>query len=372
MKFEEAKKLKCACVYKLTYPDGKCYIGQTKCLGNRVRLYESQLSRNFGSDSKNMSALAEFGIENVDISIVSVFDIADSSDLLLCLSILEIKYIREFDTLYPNGYNSGIGGEILGIPTEDIQTNGASCQVLVYDKDGVFQKSYHSKGRCCYDMGLLENELSRFLDKAKIYKGKYIFKTGKYGYIPERIEPVGYKVVNRTRTIVHNEVVKHVVEKEYVTHVVPHALKYDMQGNFCGEYESKRRAALSFSRNHNIPYGKYVNGYVLYKKVSDDYPIKIEPYEDTIGKVLGDTYKPMSECENKPVKESIKNKKEIRAYFPNDFKIEQYDLNGVFIAQYDGIRSASNSTGVRYSCIWQNIKGITKRGGGYIWKKLDD
>lgn len=39
MKFEEANKLKCACVYKLTYPDGKCYIGQTKCLGNRVRLY---------------------------------------------------------------------------------------------------------------------------------------------------------------------------------------------------------------------------------------------------------------------------------------------------------------------------------------------
>lgn len=179
-------------------------------------------------------------------------------------------------------------------------------------------------------------------------------------------------MINRTRTIVRNEVVRRVVEKEYVSHVVPHALKYDSQGNFCGEYESKRRAALSFSRNHNIPYGKYVNGFVLYKKTSDDYPIKIEPYEDTVGKVFGDVYKPMCECEDKPIQDSLNSKKEVRAYFPNDFKIGQYDLNGNFIAQYDGIRSASASTGVRYSCIWQNVKGITKRGGGYIWKNLDN
>lgn len=372
MKFEEAKDLQCACIYKLTYPDGKCYIGQTKCLRDRIKLYESQISRNFGDESKNMLALRKFGIDNVDFSVVCEISSLCKSDMLLCLSILEIKYIREFDTLHPNGYNSGIGGEILGIPVEDIQTNGTSCQVLVYDKDGYFQKSYHSKNRCCYDMGLLDKELSRYLDKAKVYKDKYIFKTGRYGYIPDHIEPVGYKVINRTRTIVHNEVVKRVVEKEYISHVVPHALKYDLEGNFCGEYESKHRAALSFGRNQNVPYGKYVNGYVLYKKLSDDYPIKIEPYEETVGKVLGDIYKPMSECEDKPIKESIKNKKETRAYFPNDFKIEQYDLNGNFIAQHDGIRSASSSTGVRYSCIWQNIKGITKRGGGYIWKKLDN
>lgn len=39
MKFEEAKYLQCACIYKLTYPDGKCYIGQTKCLHDRMKLY---------------------------------------------------------------------------------------------------------------------------------------------------------------------------------------------------------------------------------------------------------------------------------------------------------------------------------------------
>ena len=83
-------------------------------------------------------------------------------------------------------------------------------------------------------------------------------------------------------------------------------------------------------------------------------------------------YKPMCECEDKPIQDSLNSKKEVRAYFPNDFKIGQYDLNGNFIAQYDGIRSASASTGVRYSCIWQNVKGITKRGGGYIWKNLDN
>lgn len=316
-----------------------------------MKLYESQLSRNFGDASKTMLALRKFGIDNVDVSVICEISSLCKSATLLCLSILEIKYIREFDTLHPNVYNSGIGVEIFGIPVEDIQTNGTSCQVLFYDKDVYFQKSYHSKGRCCYDIGLLDHELSRYLDKSKIYKGKYIFKTVRYGYIPDRIEPVGYKVINRTRTIVRNEVVMRVVEKEYVSHVVPHALKYDSQGNF---------------------YGKYVNGFVLYKKTSDDYPIKIEPYEDTVGKVFGDVYKPMCECEDKPIQDSLNSKKEVRAYFPNDFKIGQYDLNGNFIAQYDGIRSASASTGVRYSCIWQNVKGITKRGGGYIWKNLDN
>lgn len=116
MKFEEAKDLQCACIYKLIYPDVKCYIGQAKCLHDRMKLYESPLSRNFGDASKNMLALRKFGIDNVDVSVICEISSLCKSDTLLCLSILEIKYIREFDTLHPNGYNSGIGCEILGIP----------------------------------------------------------------------------------------------------------------------------------------------------------------------------------------------------------------------------------------------------------------
>lgn len=112
MQFEGAKDLRCACIYKLTYPDGKCYIVQTKCLHGRMKLYESQLSRNFGDASKDMLSLRKFGIDNVDVSVICEISSLCKSDTLLCLSILEIKYIREFDTLRPNGYNSGIGGEI--------------------------------------------------------------------------------------------------------------------------------------------------------------------------------------------------------------------------------------------------------------------
>lgn len=370
MKFEEAKKMECACIYKLSYPNGKCYIGQTKCLRDRIRLYESQLSGKLVCDSKNLSALSEFGIDNVDVSVVCEISTSAIDDVVLCLSILEIKYIREFDSIFPNGYNSGIGGELLGIPVDDISTSGNSCQVLVYDNMGDFQKSYPSKAMCCYDLGILEKELPRYIDKAKIYKGKYIFRAGRYGYIPKHIESTGFKVVSQIRTVVQKRVVKRVVKKEYVAHVVPHALKYNEFGDFCGEYDSKNKAALSFCNSHSVPYGKYVNGYILYKKVSDDYPIKIEPYEATIGKVLGDVYKPMTECEDKPVSNLSKGRYEKKGKLLNDFEIGQYDIHGNLIAKYDGIRSASKSTGVRYSCIWQNIKGVTRIGGGYVWRKI--
>ena len=38
MKIRDVKE-SVACIYKLTFPDGKIYIGQTKDLKNRMRLY---------------------------------------------------------------------------------------------------------------------------------------------------------------------------------------------------------------------------------------------------------------------------------------------------------------------------------------------
>ena len=374
MKFEEAKRFKTACIYCLTYPDGKQYVGQTKNLCSRINLYERQCCDYLDKSTPSLIALREAGIDNIELDVLRSFEMKDCDDLSLCLSILEIKYIRALNTLSPNGYNVSFGGEYLNIPPEYINTSGrhggsGQC-VLVYDSGGNFLKKYLSKAQCCYDLGILDKELPSYLDKSKIYNGKYIFRSYHYDYIPEHIESTGFKVVTKVKTVVKREIVK----REFVVNTYPHALKYDSSGKFCGEYESKARAALTFSKSHGVPYGKYVNGFVLYKKVSDDYPMQIEPYEETVGKILGDVYKPMSECEDKPLQAALSKpswyKKKDKLH--NDFEINQYDLYGNFIAKHDGIRSASKSTGVRYSCIWQNIKGRTKQGGGYIWKKVDE
>lgn len=376
MTFIEAMSVKSACIYRFTFPDGKYYVGQTKNLSARIRLYNFQLRSN--KSSLCLDALRLHGVDSVSVDILCVLSGLAGSDLLMCLSILEIKYIRELNALHPNGYNVSPGGEYLAIPPEFISTDnyrfqGSSKGILVYDADGNYLSSYPSINRCSYDMGIPEKELLRYLDRPRIFDGRYIFKFHQYDYIPEKIEPAGFKKVSKTRIVEKVEVVKRVVEKEYVTHVVPRALKYDSFGNFCGEYESKTKAVMSFSKNHHVPYGKYVRGFVIYKKVSDDYPTKIEPYEETIGKVLGDVYKPMSECEDMPV--CILNPSPIKFVkkdkLRNDFPIRQYNLDGSFVAEYNGIREASHITGLSYCGIWACIMGRTRKSQGYIWRRVD-
>lgn len=376
MNFKEAKKLKIACIYRLSYPDGKCYIGRTKDLSYRIELYENQLSGDLKKNSLNLSALRSFGFDRVDVSILQELDIRDESNLLLCLSILEIKYIRELDTLYPNGYNISPGGEVLGIPDKFINTKlnrvCNSKRVLLYDQNGRFVREYPSKSKCCYDLGISDTSLSSYLDRPKIYRDKYIFKLSKYDYVPPFIEVSGYKVLNRVKTIVKRKVINEVIKREYVCHVVPHALKYDCSGKFCGEFESKIKALSTYSKSHSVPYGKYHNGYILYKKVSDDYPKQIEPYEETLNKILGESYKPLSECETMPEPVLTPTYFTKNDGYKNDITVAQYDLKGILIAQYPGIRHASASTGIRYSCIWQCVRGVTKKAGGYVWKKVED
>lgn len=106
MKFSEAKKILSPCVYKLTFPDGKMYVGKTKCLKDRVHLYSNKEH----STCKVDAAISKFGIDNVDVEIVCKVDGIKKSDLELVLSVLEIKYIRDIDTIYPKGYNVSSGG----------------------------------------------------------------------------------------------------------------------------------------------------------------------------------------------------------------------------------------------------------------------
>ena len=45
MEFYEANKKNCACIYKFTFPDGKCYVGRTKNLAKRIELLQEKFER---------------------------------------------------------------------------------------------------------------------------------------------------------------------------------------------------------------------------------------------------------------------------------------------------------------------------------------
>lgn len=44
MTTEEARKKNEMCVYKLTFPDGKCCVGKAKNLSSRIRIYKRNVN----------------------------------------------------------------------------------------------------------------------------------------------------------------------------------------------------------------------------------------------------------------------------------------------------------------------------------------
>jgi len=47
--------------------------------------------------------------------------------------------------------------------------------------------------------------------------------------------------------------------------------------------------------------------------------------------------------------------------------LEQYDLNGIKIAEYDSASDVEKKLGISRSSIANHLMGLTKKAGGYIW-----
>lgn len=403
MTLEEAKKCSIACVYCLEFPNGKKYVDKSKELSKRVSLYER-----FGHSSVLDEAINEFGWDNINIAVLSEVKCRNSVDLDVCLSMLEIKYIREFDTLSPNGYNISLGGEVLGIPVECITTdadiikarNGCIKPIIVYDLNGDFVKEYPSVASFSYEHGIEDDVVSRAVGKNKVFCDKWVLRFKKYDYCPQHIEisPTVKEHVVYKDVVVERERIKNIITYNHVTREVerrvvvkPHVLKYDMDGKFCGEYDSFKDACMSFlNSSSGITCGMYRKGYILFKKREDDYPLQIEPYSVLSKKILGDYYVPSDQLEDKvvavkrgeskmrrgvgrPRKEHSSGAKEALRVngkytnIQNNFPIIQSDLDGNFIARYDSIRDASSETGLSYANIWACVHGRTKKAAGYKW-----
>lgn len=385
MKLEEAKKSCISCIYSLVFPNGKRYIGKTKNLGKRIGLY----LRFDGCSARVREAINKFGWDNVDIEVLTSVSCKNVIDLEICLSMLEIKYIREYDCLNPNGYNVSFGGEVLGIPAEYITTdkdyikslNSNDKVVLCYDLDGNFVNEYPSISRFSYENGLDDDFVRGYIGKMKPINNVFYLRFKRYDYIPQKI--VVKKVDIKERVIYKNVVEERVIKRERTVHTYIPALKYDMNGKFCGEYKSKRDACSTFTKKNSCDWGKYCNGYILFKKKDDNYPIQIEPYHVLCNKQIGEYYAPANELPdieihkdwNKVDFKSANNEQLcIDGKYTNikhKFKVYQYTLNGELVNTFESIRDASRETGIRYAQIYNCLKGATKKAAGFFWKKED-
>lgn len=371
MTFEEAKKKSCACIYKLNFPDGKCYVGMTKNLGNRMSLY----LRNLDDDEKRtkvMDALRSFGLDAIDVEILSEPKNLSEDDKTLVLSILEIKYIRKNDCLYPKGYNVSIGGELLGIPVDCISTdnsvthyNGGYKPVLVYDLDGNFIDEFESIEKCAYNFGVDSEVVSSNLNKYRsVFGGKYMLRLKKYGKVPQKIIPFKREVVQKK---IVNKIYedKIIYRKKVVSEPKNTILKYNADGEFCGEYDTISDAALSIGRNY-VKKGVLTNGYIFFEHDGGD-------IKQNIGKIEKKSVRlpKYTEALEKLGDDDLNVKCSGWSHLINDFRVAQYDLQGNLLNVYDSIKMASYETGIPYSGIWSCVFGRTRKSRGFIWRKYD-
>lgn len=392
MKLSEARSVHVSCVYKLVFPNGKCYVGQTKDLGDRVKLYESKCRGSLAIEKLSGvdEAIKEFGIENVVIEVLCELKMSNHSDLLVCLSILEIKYIRDLKTLVPDGYNHGVGGEVLGMPIEffgalsgvDLPNYQGSKPVLRYSLDGEFVEEYPSIEKCAYALGVDSKDVSNMLaSSCRVFRGRHILMYKRYGEVPPCVEPYKPEYIERTK-VVTNVKYKDVYRERVIIKPGNPILKYNMDGEYCGTYESCVDAALSIGRN-GVTKGGIHRGYLFLEhdggeieqnigKISkkeercplySEFLVKHRGYlsrraadVNLNGEAFGFEYDRGHEWES----------------LINDFLVGQYTLNGELVAIHEGIRGASRATGINYANIWANVMGRTKKSNGYRWSKCDE
>ena len=92
-------------IYRLVFPSGKSYVGQTINLKKRMRTHENTASRT-GHVIKR--AILKYGWSNVSVEILLEVEADDVKPILDCA---EIENIAKYNTLNPHGYNLTLGGD---------------------------------------------------------------------------------------------------------------------------------------------------------------------------------------------------------------------------------------------------------------------
>lgn len=153
-------------IYRMTFPDGKYYIGLTKQkLSERLSGHKTSVKRNLHLPI--VKAINEYGFDSI---IVEIIDTADNYDKLL---ELEKYYIKKFNTKVPNGYNSTEGGQgclglknRLGFKVTDktkallSEVNSyKKCPLIVYNTMTKEVLEFESKAEAARQLGVKYNYL---------------------------------------------------------------------------------------------------------------------------------------------------------------------------------------------------------------------
>lgn len=131
------------CIYKLTAPSGKVYIGQTVCFSRRMNKYSNL---NCKGQPKLYRAIFKYGWENFTKEII---DIYNGDQVKEGLNALETYWITHYDSV-KSGYNClSDGGSVLGYRHSEVTKEKIrQCASLrVHSDESKKKMSDRSKGR---------------------------------------------------------------------------------------------------------------------------------------------------------------------------------------------------------------------------------
>lgn len=178
-------------IYKICNTENdKIYIGQTR-RNIDIRWKQHLLSAKSNRDENTVlyRAMNKYGSDKFYIQLIKEYSFESKDELIKVLNKEEIRYISEYNSVRPNGYNMQYGGKS---PTESLKR-----PVDKYSLDGELLKSYESLSEACldYDGNLNYHHISECC-KGKLctsagfvwrYKGE---RFDKYNKVDKRLTPI--------------------------------------------------------------------------------------------------------------------------------------------------------------------------------------
>lgn len=351
-------------IYVYTFPNGKKYVGQSLNLQDRLKAYRADV-RGTGKNPNRLVILAirKYGWNNIKIEYPFIIDRpkVDETDLSIILDVLELRYIKEYNCIKPNGYNltSGADGTLFS-PCESTEVvlknmnRELSKPILIYDLEGNFVSEYTSIADCAYRLHLDESEVRKYANCRKYMRGMYMVKFKKDDIVPMSIIPYKIKYKEIIKTIVKEvEVIKEKPVGSWKCHSKP-ILQYDIEGNFIKEWESITAAQKHLGQNITLT-AKQSLGF-QWRVKTDNYPINIGSV------VIFDIKKRIRYSRSRKIELPVEAYKTKYSY-----GIIQYDLEGNELGRFESIADASEKTRIRYGRIYGILNGTIKNPD-YLWK----
>ena len=190
-------------IYKISFPNNKIYIGQTIQNPNiRWSQHKSDANKNKTIVSK---AIKKYGYNNC------TFEIIDETNNIDKLNELEIKYIKEYNCIIPNGYNVSLGGNnkcsneitknkirnsLLGrkhttVYKEKLAQSWGNKPFYVFKNDKIIGE-FISMNDCSNKLNIPRPSIKKCLNKIKGYKQSlgytFLYKDEFTGEIPRVLE----------------------------------------------------------------------------------------------------------------------------------------------------------------------------------------